>query len=78
MWNIKSWYINKQKQNKWANQTKNKHVDTEKRVVLIWGGLCMGGSKWVKGINYMVMNRKYIFGGEQKTPKQPKQRSRFN
>ena len=41
---------------------KNKHVDTENRVVVTRGeGVGEGGAKWVKGINCMVMDENLNF-----------------
>ena len=57
MWNTKK--KKKEAKIKISKQTKpikNKHVDTEKRIVGEWR------VKWVKEINYMVMET--VFGGE--------------
>ena len=35
---------------------KNKHVDTENRVVVIRGEGTKGRAKWIKGINCMAMD----------------------
>ena len=61
MWNIK----NKWKQNRWTKQTKanrNKHVDTDNRVVVMRGEGAEGRAKWVKGINFMMETE--VFGCE--------------
>ena len=51
------------KQNKWTNQKKPKYKDTKKRVVVPEGN-GSAGARRVKGINYTVMERNYIFGGK--------------
>ena len=43
--------------------TKTKHIDTENTVV-VTRGEGAGKGKWIKGVNYMVMDENYIFGGE--------------
>ena len=57
MWNIKN--INKlKKQNKQTKPNKNKHVDTENRVVVTRGKEVGKRAKWVKEIKRVVTDGK--------------------
>ena len=47
-----------------TKQNKDQHIDTENRLVVTRGERGWGRAKWVKGVNSMVTDGNYTFGGE--------------